>query len=102
MGYKSKEFEDLSNKIKQLPYSTFLLKFSMENCPPCKLIEKNLQSLYKIRQNLKERVISLEYMNNKQLFIDYKIKSVPALIFIDKEMKTLKDVRFYIEEDEMT
>lgn len=61
---------------------TKILKFSAEWCGPCKALKQNLKS---VDFPIEEHDISEEY----DLAAEYGIRSIPTLIYVDENGKTL-------------
>ena len=67
-----------------------ILKFSLPNCVPCKVLSKQMEDLD--LSNFEVQEVNL--FNDTVLGFEYKIKNVPTLVILDgeKEVERVKNI----------
>ena len=63
-----------------------ILKFESDNCPQCKALSATLERITKeYKTDIKS--IDIEEDNNQNLIRKYNIRSIPTLIFLNKDQE---------------
>lgn len=71
---------------------TKILKFSAEWCSPCKALARNLKDVdFPIEE--------IDIEENPELAAEYGVRSIPTLIFLDKEGHTLSRIVGLVTKD---
>lgn len=63
-----------------------ILKFESDSCPQCKALSITLERISK-ENKIDIKSIDIEEDNNKDLIRKYNIRSIPTLIFLNKDQE---------------
>lgn len=82
-------------EMKKSSYPKMIIKFSSEQCPPCKRLQKWLQDEYKPVGVIPIYHVSVDNDQNeecKTLGTMYSVRSIPFLVFTDKTLTVLDSI----------
>ena len=63
-----------------------ILKFESDSCPQCKALSATLERITK-EYKIDMKNINIEEDNNQDLIRKYNIRSIPTLIFLNKDQE---------------
>lgn len=79
-----------------------ILSFTMDNCPPARLVEESIESLLpELNADLKKEItlIKINALKQKEVAAAFQIAAVPAIVVLKKEKESGRLLGFYPREE---